>query len=685
MELLQASSLRINASWDGNINRAANVCVTVEVETKPNSRLLLLNKVKNTGLSHSMVWRISSLGQEVPTVDVTDSKSISAHQIDYIPPSPPRKLFASSRGDQDEYTIAENPDSFFQDWLSRHDTREILDDQASTSSEPKQKTIEETAINVADTEDSSDVLYVDEASENCLGEQNLDRWADMDRSIEQYFDDSFLGLPPSPTPSSQDLIPWTSTKEIMDRLKAEQEIDPLSVFSEVIVAPPPRDPGIIHQNGQMFLGFPASVEAKIYRVDLYFLKYVRECQDNWLELDLSQIGTACPEVQGLFVLETPRECELNSIDLSNAREANGRLEYQFSPQGLRIITFRQREDRDCTIMSSNDDEHAFIESEPEDSKEDLLSSQQEISDEPLQSTDETGFIKPKTPSFQADTPRQSTTRILRESLHHFLVYFFFMMVVVFTAAGGPPEAIATPATTLLTLHRVARHMSRHGSNMQTIIMDTVRDVQLRHGWHVYPWMDALMNEERNVSIQESATCLLVDVLMQQSAAVCLATEDTEMPKQDAGTADILTGGAAVLESAIAGFSTENVDILVQESGVAGDSQQSVAAGSTSQDVDTHEALVTSTVGFSTVNDSIATETDKDTWTWSSLGKRILSQVACSTSVHCIMVTAAEDNDPQWEVFERYRCDAKNSWDTEFLRDRIDDFLGWTPCELQNLK
>ncbi|QKX55730.1 uncharacterized protein TRUGW13939_02828 [Talaromyces rugulosus] len=676
MEPLQPSSLRIRASWDGDINRAANVCVTVEVETKPNSRLLLLNRVKNTGLSHSMVWRIRSLGQEVPAVDVTDSKSILAHQVDYIPPSPPRKLFASSRGYQDEYGIQEKPDSFFQDWLSSHDTKETLDDQTSTSSEPKQEdateeTAQETAFDTVEAESPLDALCVDEASEISLGEQNLDRWIDMNQSIEQYFDDSFLDLPPSPTPSSQDLIPWASTKEIMDRLKAEEERDPLSFSSEVIVAPPPRDPGIVHQDGQMFLDFPGSVEAKIYRVDLHFLKYVREGQNNWLELDLSQIGMACPEVQGLFVLEMPWECEFSTPDLSDKQAANGHLEYQFSPQYLRAIAFRRREDRDCTTVSSNAsnvEPHTSIESEPEDSTLNTQSSQQQISGEPLQPTDEIEFIKPTMPSSQAGRPRRTTTSISRDFFHQFLVFVFFAMVAVFTATGGPPEAIATPANTWSTLRGVASDMRRQGSSIQTMVMETVRDAQLLHGWHVYRalWMDALTNEEPDVSIKKSAICLPIDVMMQELAAVCLATGDIDMVIQDSATASHLTGNVTVFEESNRAGSSTGDNMLFQYSATVGDigvlTQGSTAAGFPTEDTDTYEILATSTVVFSAENASISTEETGDGYwgTWSLIGRNFLSRIGCSTSAHCIMVAAAEDDDPQWEVFERYRCDAKNS-------------------------
>jgi hypothetical protein len=646
-----------------------------------------------------MVWRIRSLGQEVPAVDVTDSKSILAHQVDYIPPSPPRKLFASSRGYQDEYGIAEKPDSFFQDWLSTHDTKETLDDQTSTSSEPKQEaateeTAEETAFDPAETESPSDALCVDEASEISLGEQNLDRWIDMNQSIEQYFDDSFLDLPPSPTPSSQDLIPWTSTKEIMDRLKAEEEREPLSVSSEVIVAPPPRDPGIVHQDGQMFLDFPGSVEAKIYRVDLHFLKYVREGQDNWLELDLSQIGTACPEVQGLFVLEMPWECEFSTPDLSDKQAANGHLEYQFSRQHLRVIAFRQREDGDCITVSSNAsnvEPHTSIEDGPENSTLNAQSSQQQISDEPLQPTDETEFIKPTISSSQAGRPRRTTTPISRDFLHRFLVFVFFAMVAVFTATGGPPEAIATPANTWSTLRGVASDMRRQGSSIQTMVMETVRDAQLRHGWHVYriPWMDALTNEGPDVPIQKSAICLPIDVMMQESASVCLATGSIGMVIQDSVTPSHLTGYVTVLEeSTRAGSSTgDNMPYSATVGDIGVLTQESAAASSPTKDTDTHETLATSTAVFSTENAGISTEeTDDGYWgTWSPIGRNFLSRIGCSTSAHCIMVAAAEDDDPQWEVFERYRCDAKNSWRVEYFKDRIDDFLGWKPCEMLNLK
>jgi hypothetical protein len=289
------------------------------------------------------------------------------------------------------------------------------------------------------------------------------------------------------------------------------------------------------------------------------------------------------------------------------------------------------------------------------------------------------------------------------------VYFFLLMVVVFSVTGGPPEAIATPANTLSTVCEVASGIKKHGSILQTIIMGAARDVQLRHDRQVYPWMYAVTDEKRNVSIQESAMGLPFDVLIQELAAVCLLTDDIDVPKKDSVTADILAGEVTVSmeESATAGSSTGNVDMpieypatadvfnggaimLVEETAYSstGDNvvltQESVTTGSTTEDIDTHEALATSTE-----NDSIAAEDagdgNKGAWTWSSLGRRILSQIACATSAHCVMAAAAEDNDPQWEVFERYRCDTKNSWQAELLRDRIDDFLGWRPCELQILK
>lgn len=626
-----------------------------------------------------MVWRIRSLGQEVPAVDVNDSKSISAHQVDYIPPSPPRKLFASSRGYRDEYGIAEMPDSFFEDWLSTHNTTDMLDDQASTGSEPKQEasesenatepttepttedTIEGAAIDTASTEKtSSDALCIEDASQISLSEQYLDRWTDMNQSIEQYFDDSFLDLPPSPSPSSQDLIPWASTKEIMERLKAEQERDPLSFSSEVIVAPPPRDPGIVHQNQQMFLDFPGSVEAEIYRVDLHFLKYVRERQDKWLELDLSQIGSACPEVQGLFALETPWDCEFSTPDLIDKQAASGYLEYQFSPQSLRVMTFRQREDRDCATLSSNDEPHTSVESEPEDSTENTQSGPQQISYQLLESIDETELIKPRMSSPQAARPRRNTERISRDFLHQFLVFFFFMMVAVFTATGGPPEAIATPANTLSTLRGVASDMRRQGSSIQTMVMETFRDAQLHHDWNVYRalWMSALTNKETNGTIQELGICLLADRLM--PGAVGLATESMDTAVQYSTTASPFIGNVTMLG-------------------------ESTAAGSLIGDVATPEALATWTAEISTENHrKPAKETnDGNKNTWSSFGRRILSRVGCSTSAHCIMMAAAEDDDPQWEVFERYRCDAKKNWQVEIFKDRIDDFLGWKPCELTN--
>ncbi|RAO65749.1 uncharacterized protein BHQ10_001761 [Talaromyces amestolkiae] len=111
-----------------------------------------------------------------------------------------------------------------------------------------------------------------------------------------------LDMPPSPTLSSQDSLPWYSTKDTGDNHMDDEngptgiDLDDLFTDLEDIYHPFLR-----YENGNITLHAAREVEPGFYQVEIAFYRhFVRDTQ-GWYGVDLCDVVKSCPPIPGKLV------------------------------------------------------------------------------------------------------------------------------------------------------------------------------------------------------------------------------------------------------------------------------------------------------------------------------------------------------------------------------------------------
>jgi hypothetical protein len=115
-----------------------------------------------------------------------------------------------------------------------------------------------------------------------------------------------LDIPPSPTLSSQDSLPWHSTKDTDDYMDDENgqtgmDIDDLFTDLDDIYQPIIR-----YENGNITLHAAREVEPGFYRVEIAFYHHFTRDTQGWYGVDLCNVVKTCPPIPGklIFNLQT---------------------------------------------------------------------------------------------------------------------------------------------------------------------------------------------------------------------------------------------------------------------------------------------------------------------------------------------------------------------------------------------
>ncbi|KAH8697633.1 hypothetical protein BGW36DRAFT_427589 [Talaromyces proteolyticus] len=442
------SSLQVRASWDGDIRHAACIYMIVEVETKPNSRLTLLSGVKNTGLSHSMLWEIA----------VT-------HDTGDLPPSPPRKLFPSIKNHRDEDNGEATSDHLSSSppvESSNDKIQPICNDNAGVSEYRVQEKAEEASITGPSlSHKSSSILKKD----GDISQETSTSISMVNAPGEPDLGDSLVDLLPSPTPSSRDLMPWASATDIASRLETEEdagaESDCLSVASEFIRSSSKEDPDIFCENGELVFNCPSFAKERIYRAEIIFLKHIREGRDKWLSLNLSPMIMACPDIQGTFVFDGPSGYNFEfASDILKAQTSNGHLEYKFTPREWLLTPFRLCKDE--TLSKDTDPFSKDFASAHEEDKQDTDNISPSVLETGPKKRSKRG--RPEFKWLSEEEIRQMKTDILK----WFFTPLHWVFVAIYIVSFGIPGVVSGPANTWWTIHEIpelARNFSMQGYSM----------------------------------------------------------------------------------------------------------------------------------------------------------------------------------------------------------------------------
>ncbi|OKL59822.1 hypothetical protein UA08_04720 [Talaromyces atroroseus] len=638
MEYPYPHSLELRTEWNGDTASPATIRVILQVQARPHSSLTILKNIDDLGLTESDLFdcKTSYIGLEAP-----DNSSDDDMKDDHDSP-PSLDQGQPNEGAHDSPENASRISQLLQSQKNDSTSQELCSDDGQSDG---QTTIKAPNNNdaaslrsLATTPRPSKIpirkFDLDGASD---GPDPSEPWSAKDGDADTVHKDSTysdldLDLPPSPTPSSQDLFPWTSTKDIVSRME-ESESD-----SSLLAG----DAYIRRNDGNLVFYVSSQGKEGLYRVEVISHQFLNQNLEGWYMLDLSDIIVACPNVPGKFVLDIPldRSFEHKISGLDDVQESDGCFQSSFDPRERPFVFFQIRE-RESENNGVQDVQTKVYQTHLADEEADA-GDQGDI-DEPengIKSTAEQVETKGAPPRKSSSCParRSSPENALREQflfiLQWLLPAVFLSTVFICALIGGPPEAIATPSNTFRTVGRYANH------------------IRARLETHVNTSQHYINDQDPNHSETTPVPTIVLDELQLDDIDI---GEDTS-PQQDEN--DTLESDMCFLPWAgpIDYYGPVCASGLIFADKPLTSKEMPPSRRDGSSKALSRGAFI------------------------SSFAVEVFRHVACSTSVACTMAQVSDYKDPTWEVFERYYCGENGRWRPTTIRDRVDYLLGWTPPE-----
>jgi hypothetical protein len=522
-------------------------------------------------------------------------------------------------------------------------------------------------------------LDFDGASDDLNSLESLrDRDRDSDTDTlhdETYSNDFEFNLPPSPSPSSQDLIPWTSTRDI------ESRIGPAYKESSAEIS----DSYIRPHDGDLVFFVSEHGKEGLYRVEVVSPEFMNENAEGWYTLDLSDVIAACPNVVGKFVLDIPRddskfEHRLSGLDV--VKGSDGCFEASFDPRDRPFVFFQLRErvkgdiDVDTPVGETASDQgdihtpehahssghgnsiepteelihgedtgeevHTLVASETGDIHSERAHAESGNSIQPAEP--EVSKVEEKETSPTVDGEPAKPANTLRQqfisTLQWLLPALFICTMIICTTIGAPAE-IATPGNTICTVKSYAIHLRAWGSSLQAVNGS-------QRGWSgLYRYI-----VDRDSDYLQAPSVVPDELVDASSPEVHENDDDLGLEVCFLPWAGPVDYRGPVCPSMIDNKAAPK----------ANDS----SSNTTSSTKDSSKPPRDKPVPLSTHISSLAVD--------------LFRHVACSTSTACTMAKVGEYKKPTWEVFERYYCGENGDWRPTTIRDRVDYLFGWTPPE-----
>ncbi|KUL91363.1 hypothetical protein ZTR_01817 [Talaromyces verruculosus] len=150
-----------------------------------------------------------------------------------------------------------------------------------------------------------------------------------------------LDLPPSPTLSSRDSLPWHSTKDT-DNYSDENgqtgiDLDDLFTDLEDIYQPILR-----HENGDITLHAAREVEPGFYKIEIAFYRHFQRDTQGWYGVDLCDVVKTCPPIPGklVFNLQDHPSLATHIVGPDDQHEMeDGSIEATFDPREEPYLAF----------------------------------------------------------------------------------------------------------------------------------------------------------------------------------------------------------------------------------------------------------------------------------------------------------------------------------------------------------
>ncbi|GAM41674.1 hypothetical protein TCE0_042f14974 [Talaromyces pinophilus] len=153
--------------------------------------------------------------------------------------------------------------------------------------------------------------------------------------------DRELDLPPSPTLSSRDSLPWHSTKDTSnysdENGQTGIDLDDLFTDLEDIYQPILR-----HENGDITLHAAREVEPGFYKVEIAFYRHFQRDTQGWYGVDLCDVVKTCPPIPGklVFNLQDHPSLATHIVGPDDQHEIeDGSIEATFDPREAPYLAF----------------------------------------------------------------------------------------------------------------------------------------------------------------------------------------------------------------------------------------------------------------------------------------------------------------------------------------------------------
>jgi hypothetical protein len=161
--------------------------------------------------------------------------------------------------------------------------------------------------------------------------------------LDGAFDDLDLELdiPPSPTLSSEDSLPWHSTKDAEDYMEENGQtgVDIDDLFTELddIYQPFLR----VEKNGDIVLHAAREVEPGFYRVEVAFYRRFTKDDQGWWVVDLCDVIETCPPIPGKMVFNLQKHTSLATqiIGPDDLHDVEDSEEASFDPREKPYLSF----------------------------------------------------------------------------------------------------------------------------------------------------------------------------------------------------------------------------------------------------------------------------------------------------------------------------------------------------------